>query len=126
MEFITNNWQFILGCVVFVAIAVILVILYRKNKVNEEYLRMLSDYLDTVDDGSNIVSLLAGYAKRAVLAVEQMVKAGVVPKENETRKNMAMRIVSELATADGVEMNEADKIAADSLVESEVYELKYK
>ena len=87
---------------------------------------MLSDYLDTVDDGSNIVSLLAGYAKRAVLAVEQMVKAGVIPKENETRKNMAMRIVSELATADGVEMNEADKIAADSLVESEVYELKYK
>ena len=126
MEFITNNWQFILGCVVFVAIAVILVILYRKNKVNEEYLRMLSDYLDTVDDGSNIVSLLAGYAKRAVLAVEQMVKAGVIPKENETRKNMALRIVSELATADGVEMNEADKIAADSLVESEVYELKYK
>ena len=126
MEFITNNWQFILGCVVFVAIAVVLVILYRKNKVNEEYLRMLSDYLDTVDDGGNIVSLLAGYAKRAVLAVEQMVKAGVIPKENETRKNMAMRIVSELATADGVEMNEADKIAADSLVESEVYELKYK
>lgn len=125
MNFISANWQFILCCVVFVAVVVVLIILYRKNKINELYLETLSDYLDQIDDGEGIVPLLAQYAKRAVRAVEQMVKAGVLPKENEARKNMAMRIVNELATADGIEMNEADNAAADSLVEAEVFELKY-
>ena len=125
MDFITNNWQFILGCIVAIAVGVILIVLYRKNKINEEYLQTLADYLDSIDDGEGVVPLLAAYAKRAVLAVEQMVKAGVLQKTNDARKEMAMRIVSELATADGIELNEADKSAADYLVESEVYSLKY-
>lgn len=126
MEFITNNWQMILGCVIAIAFAVVLIILYRKNKINEEYLRMLAEYLDTVDDGEGVVPLLAQYAKRAVLAVEQLVKAGVLEKTNQGRKDMAMQIVAEYATADGIELNDADKAAADSLIEAEVFELKYK
>jgi hypothetical protein len=124
MNFVIENWQLIVGIIVAIAVAVILVILYRKEKINEEYLKMLEEYLDSIDDGDGIVPLLAQYAKKAVIAVEQMVKAGVLPKENEARKNMAMRIVGELATADGIELNEADKAAADSLVEAAVFEIK--
>ena len=124
MAFITANWELILGCIVAIAVGIILVILYRKNKVNEEYIRMLADYLDTIDDGNGVVSLLAAYAKRAVLAVEQMVKAGVLAKTNEGRKDMAVQIVKELAASDGVELDELDEIAVGSLIEAEVFEMK--
>lgn len=124
MDFIVANWKLILGVVIFIAVAVALIILYRKNKVTVEYLELLNEYLDQIDDGDSIVSLLAGYAKQAVRAVEQMVKAGVIPKTNDARKDMAMRIVGELAAADGIELDESEKSAADSLIESEVFELK--
>jgi len=124
MSFIPDNWKLIIGCIMFVAVVIVLVILYRKNRINEEYLETLAQYLDQIDDGDGVIPLLAQYAKRAVRAVEQMVKAGVLPKENEARKNMAMQIVSEFATADGIELNEADKAAADSLVESAVFEMR--
>lgn len=126
MEFITQNWQTIVGIIVAIAIGVVLIILYRKNKITEEFLQDLEDYLDSIDDGTGIVPLLAAYAKRAVLAVEQMVKAGVLPKTNEDRKNMAIQIVNELAAADGIELNEEDATAVDSLIESEVYEMRTK
>lgn len=122
MDFIIQNWKVIAGVIVAIGVAVALIILYRKNKITEEYLHTIEQYLDSIDDGSGIVALLAAYAKQAVLAVEQMVKAGVVPKTDEARKNMAMRIVNDLAAADGIELNEDDKSAADSLIESAVYE----
>lgn len=124
MSFISENWQFILGCVVAVALGIALIILYRKDRINADYIATLADYLDTIDDGEGIVPLLASYARRAVLAVEQMVKAGVLEKTNEGRKNMATQIVTELAAADGYELKEADKTALDSLIESEVYEMR--
>ena len=122
MSFIAENWQTIAGVIVFILMIVGIGFLYYKNKINCESIEMLVDYLDTIDDGDGVVPLLAGYAKKAVTAVEQLVKAGIIPKENEARKNMAMRIVEELAAADGLELEEEDKIAADSLIESEVYE----
>lgn len=125
MSFISENWQLILGCVVAIATISILVILYRKEKINEEYLKALEEYLDSIDDGSGIVPLLAGYAKKAVMAVEQMVKAGVLPKTNDGRKDMAMQIITELAAADGIELNDEDRVAMGSLIETEVYELKH-
>lgn len=124
MDFISENWQFILGCVVFVGMCIALIILYRKNHINADYIATLVDYLDSIDDGEGIIPLLASYARRAVLAVEQMVKAGVLEKTNEGRKDMAIQIVTELAAADGYELDEADKTAIDSLIESEVYEMK--
>ena len=125
MSFITENWQIILGCVVFVVVAVAMIILYRKNAINEAYLEMLAQYLDQVDDGEGVVPLLCQYAKRAVRAVEQMVKAGILAKTNEARKDMAMQIVKEFATADGIELNDADICVADSLVEAEVFDMSH-
>ena len=125
MSFISENWQLILGCVVAIATIIILVILYRKEKINEEYLKALEEYLDSIDDGSGIVPLLAGYAKKAVMAVEQMVEAGVLPKTNDGRKDMAMQIITELAAADGIELNNEDRVAMGSLIETEVYEMKH-
>ena len=120
MNFIAENWQTIAGVIVFVIIAVGIGFLYYKNKLTQESIEMLIDYLDTIDDGAGVVPLLAGYAKKAVAAVEQLVKAGVIPKENEPRKNRAMRIVEELAAADDVELDEIDKTAVDSLIEAEI------
>lgn len=123
MTFITQNWQFILGCVVAVGLMITLIILYKKNIVTEQYLSDLENYLDLIDDGEGIVPLLAQYARKAVYAVEQMVKAGVLQKTDEGRKNMATQIVVELAAADGVELDESSKTAVSSLIEAEVYQM---
>ena len=123
MSFIAENWMTIAKIVITIVFLVAVILLYYKNKINEEGINALIDYLDTIDDGVGIVPLLAEYAKKAVTAVEQMVKAGIIPKENEPRKNMATRIVKELAAADGIEVNEVDEIAIDSLIEAEVGEM---
>ena len=111
-----------------IAFAVIMVIalaiLYRKNYLDEQYLAGLELYLDELDDGTGLVSVLAEYAKIAVRAVEQMVKAGVIPKENEARKKTAEQLVADYALADGVKLTDEDKETASSLIEAEVYELK--
>ena len=124
MNFIVENWQTIIGVIAFIAVGVAVAFLYRKNQINAESIDMLIEYLDTIDDGDGIVPLLAGYAKKAVTAVEQMVKIGLLVKENEARKDKAMQIVEELALADGIELSEDDKIAADYLIESEVFEMR--
>lgn len=124
MNFIVENWQTIVGVIAFVAVGVAVAFLYCKNQINAESIDMLIEYLDTIDDGDGIVPLLAGYAKKAVTAVEQMVKIGLLVKENEARKDKAMQIVEELALADGIELSEDDKIAADYLIESEVFEMR--
>lgn len=124
MNFIVENWQTIVGVIAFIAVGVAVAFLYRKNQINAESIDMLIEYLDTIDDGDGIVPLLAGYAKKAVTAVEQMVKIGLLVKENEVRKDKAMQIVEELALADGIELSEDDKIAADYLIESEVFEMR--
>ena len=124
MNFIVENWQTIVGVIAFIAVGVAVAFLYRKNQINAESIDMLIEYLDTIDDGDGIVPLLAGYAKKAVTAVEQMVKIGLLVKENEARKDKAMQIVEELALADGIELSEDDKIAADYLIESEVFEMR--
>lgn len=125
MNFITENWQLILAIAIAIVVGVILIILYRKEKINEEYLKMLEEYLDTIDDGDGIVPLLAQYAKKAVQAVEQMVKAGVLAKTNEGRKDMAVQIVKEFAAADGIDLSDADITATGALIEAEVYEMKH-
>ena len=124
VEFINQNWVTILGCVIAAALIVCLIILYRKQKIDETYLDDLINYLDMIDDNESIVSVLAGYAKRAVMAVEQMVKAGIIPKTNEARKDMATQIVKELAYADGVELAEKDETAVSSLIEAEVLAMR--
>ena len=123
MNFIVENLQKIVVVISFIAIAVSIVILYRKDQITEENIQTLVDYLDTLDDGDGLVPLLAGYAKKAVAAVEQLVKAGIIVKENDIRKNKAMQIVKKLAAADGIELTEEDKQAADYLIESEVFEM---
>ena len=124
VEFINQNWVTILGCIIAAALIVCLIILYRKQKIDETYLDDLINYLDMIDDNESIVSVLAGYAKRAVMAVEQMVKAGIIPKTNEARKDMATQIVKELAYADGVELAEKDETAVSSLIEAEVLAMR--
>lgn len=123
MSFIAENWMTIARIVISIGFLVAVGLLYYKNQINEDGINALIDYLDAIDDGVGIVPLLAEYAKKAVTAVEQMVKAGIIPKENEPRKNMATRIVKELAAADGIEVNEVDEIAIDSLIEAEVGEM---
>lgn len=124
MEFIIANWQHILYVVLFIAVLIVLIVLYKKNYISESYLNILGDYLDTIDDGESLVALLAGYAKKAVYAVEQMVKAGVISKTNEERKETAMNIVTSMATTDGIELKEHDIETVSNLIEAEVHELR--
>ena len=124
MSYITSNWQILLIYAFAILLGVVLAVLYRKNKITEENLVVLADYLDTLDEGDGIVPLLAQYAKKAVFAVEQLVKTGIIAKTNKGRKDMAKQIVKELASADGFEVTETSMTAVDSLIEAQIFEMK--
>lgn len=121
MEFINANWQIIICVVIAATTAVLAWILYSKNKVTIEELRNLADYLDTIDDGTGLVSLLASYAKRAVIAVEQLAKAGAIPKTDLLRREKAIEIVHNLAECDGVDLDEEYDMVIEELVEAAVF-----
>lgn len=119
------DWTSIASIVFAIVLIVAIIILYRKNIINEEYLDCLTNYLDQIDDGDGLVAVLAKYAEYAVRAVEQMVKAGVIPKENEPRKNKAIEIVEECANADGIMIDDNDIELVGNLIEAEVSNYNY-
>lgn len=126
IQFITENWQTIL-CVAFAVISGGLIAwMYHKNKLNEQNIGDIAYQLDMLDDGEGVVAILAGYAKKAVMAVEQMVKAGIIPKENVARKAEAATIVKELAEKDGLCIDSDDGWIIGNLIETSVYEMQNK
>lgn len=118
------DWKIVLETLFALVVFISLIYLYRKNYLDEQYLDILYNFIDDMDDDYGIISLLANYAKIAVRAVEQMVAAGIIPKEDKDRKEKAEELVSEYATADGVELSDDEKQAASSLIEAEVYAMK--
>lgn len=118
------DWRTILEIVFVIGTIVALIILYRRNYLDEEYLANLDAYLDAIDDGTGLVSVLSNYARLAVQAVEQMVRAGVIPKEDKARKEKAIEIVNELAKTDSIELEECADETIGNLIEFAVDDMR--
>ena len=68
-------------------------------------------------------SQILEYSKTAVLTVQQLVKTGIINKDNEARKKAAMDIVEAAAKVDGLEYTEAEREVASACIEAEVAQL---
>jgi polyhydroxyalkanoate synthesis regulator phasin len=110
-ETFATNWIGIVALVVALAVAGILIYLFKKGKMQTGDISAIAGVIDKVGDvlenfgqGDSVVGLLAEYAAKAVRVVEQLVKNGELEKDNELRKNEAKAIVEQLAAADGVDL----------------------
>ena len=119
------DWNLVVEIIVVAILTCAIFYLYRKDKINDENMNTLCEFLDTMDDGTGLVAVLAGYAKFAVKAVEQLVKAGIIPKENEARKDAAVDMIINYAAADGIELDDDQIPVVEDLIETEVYNLKH-
>jgi polyhydroxyalkanoate synthesis regulator phasin len=132
-ETFTANWVGIVALVVALAVAGILIYLFKKGKMQTGDISAIAGVIDKVGDvlenfgkGDSVVGLLAEYAAKAVRVVEQLVKNGELEKDNELRKNEAKAIVEQLAAADGVDLElvyDNDE-TIDNLIEAAVNEMQ--
>ena len=132
-ETFATNWIGIVALVVALAVAGILIYLFKKGKMQTGDISAIAGVIDKVGDvlenfgqGDSVVGLLAEYAAKAVRVVEQLVKNGELEKDNELRKNEAKAIVEQLAAADGVDLElvyDNDETIGN-LIEAAVHEMQ--
>lgn len=117
----------ILGVIAFVAVAVLLIILWRKGLLTQKAFDALGDLVDGVivpEDGP--IGTLAYYARLAVRAVEQLVKSGQLDTTGNAdaiRREKALELVEEYAAASGPALTDAEINTVRSIIEAEVYAL---
>lgn len=73
------------------------------------------------DFAANRMLLLDMFVRKAVYAVEQMVRIGTMPKDNTARKNTALRLISDYGAANGRKLTAEELAAAATMIEAEVY-----
>lgn len=121
----TFDWVALTAMALAAILAIIMIVLLRRGWISKETVTAAGNLLDTLpvfsEDG--FVAQLYKYARLAVRAVEQMVKAGALPKDNDIRKTEAMEQIERYAKIDGVDLGDTDRDAIDSLIEAAVMEL---
>ncbi len=105
-------------------VAGILIFLFKKRVIDETAIEGVGQILDGIPaEAGSPFEMIREYSKIAVRTVEQLVKNGIIQKDNTARKEKAMEIVETAAKIDGLEYGAAEKEIADSCVEAEVYNL---
>lgn len=125
---VMNNldWVGISAIALAAVLAVILIALLKKGLITRETVEATGDLLESLPvtmAPDSFVGQLYAYAQMAVHAVEQLVKNGAIPKEDETRKSEAKAMIETYAQIDGIELGETDRAAIDTLIEAAVAEL---
>lgn len=121
------DWVGISAIALAALVAAALIVLLKKGLITHDTVTATGDLLDSLpvfaDDG--FVGQLYNYARIAVMAVEQLVKAGALPKDDEVRKAEALEQVERYAKLDGVELGDTDRDALGDLIEAAVAELPH-
>ena len=104
---------FYLGVIIVLVGVVLLIALLRQERRERKSAR--DDFAD------NRLLLLDMFVRKAVYAVEQMVRSGAMVKDNTARKNTALRLISEYAAANGRKLTADELAAAATMIEAEVY-----
>lgn len=121
----TINWVEISAIAVAALVAIALIILLKRGWITKETVEAAEDLLDSLPmvGVEGFIEQLYNYCRLAVRAVEQMTKAGVLPKENAARKEEAVQHVITYAEADGIEISDNELSAINTLIEAAVLEL---
>lgn len=119
-----NDPVSIIALVVSLIVAGVLIFLASRKKITIEAIEGAEKVLEGIPvmEGSP-VSKIKEYAQIAVKAVEQLVKTGVIPREDGIRKDTAMTIIENAAKVDGLPYGAAEMDAASYCVEAEVQDL---
>ncbi len=121
----TFDWVALTAMALAAILAIIMIVLLRRGWISKETVTAAGNLLDTIplfsEDG--FVGQLYNYCRLAVRAVEQMVKAGVLPKDDGIRKAEAVEQVKMYAKIDGMDLGNTDRDAIDTLIEAAVMEL---
>lgn len=114
----------IIALVVALIVAGVLIVLFKKSVIDEGAITGVGQVLDGIPapEGTPF-AMIRNYAKIAVRTVEQLVKNGTIPRDDQARKDAAMNIVETAAKVDGLPYGAAEMEVADHCVEAEVYEL---
>lgn len=106
-----------------VALAVALIVLYKKRVIDEDAISGASKVLEGIAVSGGLFETIRQYAETAVKTVEQMVKTGAIDRDDAMRKSAAMNIVRNAAEVDGIKMGAAEILAASDCIEAEVQNL---
>lgn len=121
----TINWVEISAIAIAAMVAIALIVLFRRGWITEGTVESIEDLMDSlpIAGAEGFIERLYTYCRLAVRAVEQMTKAGVLPKDNAARKEEAVKQVQSYADIDGVDLTDEDKAVMDALIEAAVCEL---
>lgn len=114
----------IIACVIAIGVGIGMFVMYKKRLIDKEMIEGVAALLRDIEiPVGSVFSMILEYAKTAVLTVEQLVKTGVINKDDESRKKAAMDIVEAAAKADGIEYTKAEEEVASACIEAEVAKL---
>lgn len=113
----------IIALAVALIVAGALIVLFKKRLIDEKAIAGVEQVLDGIPITEGPFAMIREYAKIAVRTVEQLVKNGTIPRDDQARKDAAMNMVEAAAKVDGLPFGAAESEVADYCVEAEVYGL---
>ena len=119
-----NTVLSIIAVVLALIVGVALIILYKRRVIDGELIEGTASLMHEIEiPADSAFGKILEYAKTAVLTVEQLVKTGVINRDDESRKTKAMEIVETAAKVDQLEYGNDEKEIASACIEAEVSQL---
>lgn len=108
-------------------IGVALIVLYKRQVIDSELIEGTANLMKEIElpelPVDSVFGKILEYAKTAVLTVEQLVKTGVINRDDESRKTKAMEIVETAAKVDQLDFGCDEEEIASACIEAEVSQL---
>ena len=106
---------------------VALIVLYKRQVIDSELIEGTASLMKEIElpelPVDSVFGKILEYAKTAVLTVEQLVKTGVINRDDESRKMKAMSIVETAAKVDQLDFGSDEEEIASACIEAEVSQL---
>ena len=115
------DFGYFIMLLVVAALLVLIIAMYKRSLIGEDVIHGVGEVLEGIPiEAGSLFGKIVEYSKIAVLTVEQLVKTGKIPQDDESRKTEAMRIVANAAAIDGVDFGKPEAEAASACIEAEV------
>lgn len=117
----------IIAVILALIIGVALIVLYKRQVIDSELIEGTASLMNDIElpelPVDSVFGKILEYAKTAVLTVEQLVKTGVINRDDESRKMKAMSIVETAAKVDQLDFGSDEEEIASACIEAEVSQL---
>lgn len=119
-----NNGMSIVALIVALAAAGAVILLFKKRIIDESAIEGIGQVIEGIPAVAGTpFAMIREYARIAVRTVEQLVKNGTIPRDDEARKEAALDMIETAAKLDGIKFGDAEEEAADMCIEAEVFDL---